>query len=86
LSYRVELHRSVMRALERLPARDVTRVQKQIDALETNPRPPGVKRLRGKDSWRMRIGDYRLFYLVFDRQRLVLVERLERRMSTTYVL
>lgn len=86
MSYRVEVHRSVLRALERLPADDVARIQKQIDALETTPRPPGVKRLRGKDSWRLRNGESRLFYLVFDRQRFILVERIERRTSTTYVL
>jgi mRNA interferase RelE/StbE len=75
-----------MRVLERLPASDVARIRKQIDALEAHPRPPGVKRLRGKDSWRLRIGEYRLFYLVFDRQQLVIVEKLERRTTTTYVL
>lgn len=86
MSYRVEVHRRVVRKLERLPASDVVRIRRQIDALELDPRPQGVKRLAGGSSWRLRIGEYRLFYLIFDRQQLVIVEQLERRTTTTYVL
>jgi mRNA-degrading endonuclease RelE of RelBE toxin-antitoxin system len=43
-----------------------------------------VKKLRGGVGWRVRVGEYRLIYLIFDRERLIAVEKLERRTTTTY--
>jgi len=35
--------------------------------LAENPRPPGCKKLRGyKDQWRIRVGDWRVVYIVDD--------------------
>jgi mRNA interferase RelE/StbE len=84
LSYRVDVHREVTGALKRLPARDARRIAAAIDELSETPRPPGVKKLKGGIGWRVRVGEYRLIYLLFDRERLVIVEKLERRTTTTY--
>ena len=37
------------------------------------PRPPGCKKLRGCDAWRIRIGDYRAIYKIHDGQLIVTV-------------
>jgi mRNA interferase RelE/StbE len=43
-----------------------------LDELESNPRPPGCQKLRGqKDSWRIRIGDYRVIYTIDDLNNVV---------------
>jgi mRNA-degrading endonuclease RelE of RelBE toxin-antitoxin system len=41
------------------------RIDKLIGRLSEDPRPPGVKMLRGrfKEGWRIRAGEYRLLYL-----------------------
>jgi mRNA interferase RelE/StbE len=84
LSYHVEVHRRVDRALKRLPAREAARVARAILDLRNTPRPPGVKKLAGGAHWRIRVGEYRVIFLIFDREQLVIVERLERRTTTTY--
>jgi mRNA interferase RelE/StbE len=84
LSYRVDVRREVVRALKRLPADDVRRIASAIDDLAETPRPSNAKKLRGGLGWRVRVGEYRLIYLIFDREQLVTVEQLERRTTHTY--
>ncbi|MGH7813917.1 MAG: type II toxin-antitoxin system RelE family toxin [Candidatus Binataceae bacterium] len=57
-----------------------TRLSPHIDALANNPRPPGVKKLKGGDNyWRIRVGDYRLLYEIHDNVLLVLAVRIAHR-------
>lgn len=75
--FRVELSRSAARAFERSPRPERRRVEKAIDTLARNPRPPGklVKAIQGsKDSFlRMRVGNYRIMYEVADANQAVLI-------------
>lgn len=51
-----------------------------IVALAGNPRPPGVKRLRGPtDMWRVRVGDWRILYNIADRELTILVLKIAHR-------
>ena len=84
MSYRVDVRREVVRALKRLPVREAKRIVAAIDDLAETPRPSNVKKLRGGLGWRLRVGEYRLIYLIFDRERLVTVEQIERRTTHTY--
>jgi 1,2-diacylglycerol 3-beta-glucosyltransferase len=44
-----------------------SRIKPKIKALAIEPRPDGVKKLKGKEnSYRIRIGDYRVVYEIFD--------------------
>ncbi|MEH2047734.1 type II toxin-antitoxin system RelE family toxin [Nostoc sp.] len=43
------------------------RIQIQIDDLATEPRPNGVIKLKGEENtYRIRVGDYRVIYDIFD--------------------
>lgn len=41
--------------------------------LESNPRSPDVKKLKGRNAWRIRVGDYRVIYEIHDRELHILV-------------
>ena len=41
--------------------------------LADNPRPPGSIKLKGEDSYRIRVGDYRIIYTIQDDRLIVLV-------------
>ena len=73
MRYRVILPKSAQKELDRLPDDIVNRVLARLAALETNPRPPDVKKLKGRDGWRIRIGDYRVIYEIHDPALQVLV-------------
>jgi mRNA interferase RelE/StbE len=44
-----------------------------LRALESNPRPADVKKLKGRPAWRVRVGDYRMIYEIHDRELVVIV-------------
>jgi mRNA interferase RelE/StbE len=77
VTFRVEFARSAARAFERAPRPERRRLERAIDALARNPRPPGklVKAIRGtKDEFlRLRVGNYRVMYEVIDADGVVLI-------------
>jgi mRNA interferase RelE/StbE len=79
-SYAVELKPSARKELESLPDTVLARVVRKMEALGSDPRPAGCKKLRGyKDQWRVRIGDWRIVYIIDDPARLVSVTRIAHR-------
>jgi len=42
-----------------------------IGDLEENPRPQGYIKLRGRDGYRIRVGNYRIIYDIFDSQLII---------------
>lgn len=66
MPYTVTLERSAEKELDALPPRIHDRIIKAILALEKNPSPRNVKRLQGREGARIRIGNFRILYLVKD--------------------
>jgi mRNA interferase RelE/StbE len=73
MAYQVILKRSVEKELDALQANIRNRISKRLLALEENPRPSGIKRLQGEESYRLRIGDYRILYTIDDKVQKVFV-------------
>ena len=88
MAYRIELPKDVLRFLDRLSKgspEDYLRIDSAIDALGSEPRPKNAKKLRGRAPlYRLRVGSYRIIYAVFDPDRLVTIEGIGRRTTTTY--
>ena len=73
MNYGVTLPRSVRKTLDRLPDAVVVRIVDRLAELESDPRPADVKKLKGRDAWRIRVGDYRVIYEIHDRVLQILV-------------
>lgn len=70
--YEVTFARSARKELESLSTSVVNRIFPRIEALAKDPRPHGCRKLRGERFlWRIRIGDYRVIYAVYDDKHLV---------------
>lgn len=67
MRYTVIIPRSVQKQLDRLPDDIVERILQRLARLEAQPRPPDVKKLKGRNAWRIRVGDYRMIYEIHDR-------------------
>ncbi len=52
-----------------------TRIDQAIDQLQDDPRPPGCKKLATTESWRIRVGDYRIIYDIADVIRIVTIQK-----------
>jgi len=64
--YQVNLKKSVIKVLEKLPDMVLRRIQKTILALSDIPQPAGFKKLNGRDYYRVHVGDYRILYFIND--------------------
>ena len=73
MSWRVELGRDAKKELARLPAAMQKRVVRALLGLEKEPFPPGCKKLKNRDGWRVRVGDYRILYFANKAARQVIV-------------
>jgi mRNA interferase RelE/StbE len=81
--YKVELTRRAHREFDKLPLTEQERIEAALDRLSDNPRPAGVKKLH-RNICRIRTGDWRIIYAVFDKDKLVLVGKIARRAEDTY--
>lgn len=71
MPYTITLKRSAERELDELSDEIFTRITDLIQELELDPRRPGSKKLRGSNSYRVRVGDYRIIYTIDDRLEIV---------------
>ena len=79
-SYVVEIKLSARKELEALPDNVLSRVIRKMESLGQQPRPAGCKKLKGyKDQWRVRVGDWRLLYVIDDADKLVSITRIAHR-------
>ena len=81
--YRVELTPRAQRGLDDIGGKELERILTAIEKLGETPRPHGKRKLRGPIH-RIRLGDWRIIYAVFDKDKLVLVGKIARRSERTY--
>jgi len=82
--YRVEIaSKRVEKQLDGVHDDYYPRVAAAIDALKNNPRPVGVKKLGGK-VYRIRVGPYRVIYSIHDEEKVVVIDKVDRRKERTY--
>jgi mRNA interferase RelE/StbE len=80
LKYSLEIKQSAQRELDALGDPLFARIDRKILALADVPRPAGCKKLKGyKDHWRVRVGDWRVVYIIDDAAKLVSITRISHR-------
>jgi len=79
--YNLRIKRSAAKELEGVAQKgDRQRLVARIQALSTEPRPPGCEKLSGyADRYRVRQGDYRVVYAVDDGEQIVLIVKIGHR-------
>jgi mRNA interferase RelE/StbE len=73
LPYRLLIRSSAEKELDALPPPVHKRILAKILALQGEPRPMGVKKLRGSEGYRIRVGDYRVIYTIDDRNAAITI-------------
>ncbi|MEH2192988.1 MAG: type II toxin-antitoxin system RelE/ParE family toxin [Nostoc sp.] len=65
--YQIEFTKGAIKQLNKLPINIKERIDVRILDLATEPRPDGVKKIKGdENSYRIRVGDYRIIYEIYD--------------------
>ena len=74
----IEYTKAAAKSLGTLPANVRTTIQAKIEALAVDPYAPNnnVKRLQGMQDYRLRIGDWRVIYSLYNAALIILVVRI----------
>ena len=62
MSWQIDIARDARKELAGLHPQMQLRISKAILALENNPFPSGCKKLKNRDGFRIRVGDYRVLF------------------------
>lgn len=82
MSYEIQISKSASKQIKKLPSEIQERIQVKIDSLAVEPRPDGIKKLKGRENgYRIRVGDYRIVYDIFDDVLLITVVEVGHRSS-----
>lgn len=77
MAFEVVIAESAQRDLRRVPNPFRSTIRGKIDGLAEIPRPRLAIPMKGeaRGQWRLRVGDYRVLYVIDDADRTVLVTR-----------
>ena len=79
-SYRISWKRSAQKELRKLPQQEIQRILRAVEALVGDPYPSGVRKLVGSEqSYRIRIGDYRVVYSIAAAKLIIEIVRVRHR-------
>jgi mRNA interferase RelE/StbE len=78
--YSLEIKHSAQKELDAVDHAVFARLDRKIVALSENARPAGCKKLKGSvDTWRVRVGDWRVVYTIDDKAKVVTITRVAHR-------
>ena len=71
---RIEVSATAEKQIRKLTRDDQIRLLRAIRVLETEPRPSGARKVRGyEDTFRIRVGVYRILYRIEQRRVLIVI-------------
>ena len=81
MSYRIVISKRALKELELIPSKINSQVISTINNLSLEPRPPGCRKLKGQQEyfWRVRIGNYRVIYVIEDVIKIIQIRRIAHR-------
>jgi len=73
------IEKAAQKSLAEIPQPHQDQIISSIEQLAKAPRPRGVRKLTGRDAWRIRVGDYRVLYEIDDDRLVILIVRVGHR-------
>lgn len=71
MSYTLDFSKQALKELGKINEPFYSNIKEAIFNLTENPRPNGYKKLKGRDGYRIRIGNYRVIYDIFDTELII---------------
>ncbi len=78
--YRIDWKPSALKELRNIDQQFIPRIIEAVEALAENPLPDGVRKIQGGNhSYRIRIGDYRIIYQLYEKYLIIEIIRIRHR-------
>lgn len=71
--YKIKIKKTALKAIRKIPTKDIKSILRIINGLSINPRPYGVQKLNNQERYRVRSGNYRILYQIEDNVLTVMV-------------
>jgi len=86
MNCQVRVGKRVRKAMRRFPRQDQARIVAVLRALADKPRPASCQPVKmvERGTYRLRVGNYRIIYVILDDERVITVARVTRRSEDTY--
>lgn len=62
--YNIEWKEHALQNIEKLESSIARRIIKKVEELSENPFSKDIKKLKGRDDFRLRVGDYRIIFSI----------------------
>ncbi len=80
MKYKVEVVPSAKKSLKNIESQYINKILQRIDLLEIDPRHQGTIKMSGKENtYRTRVGKYRIVYEIYEKKVLVVVVNIDHR-------
>ncbi len=80
MTYTIEFRPNVLKNIKNFPRRDLVRIKKKIEALGTNLPDPGTTKMKGNNPFhKIRSGNYRIIYQIYNDKLVILVVKIGHR-------
>jgi len=71
--YHIVIETKAARMLTKIPKAIVQKIVAKLDLLQNHPNIPNIKKLKGREGFRLRVGNYRILYLADDSQKKIFI-------------
>ena len=80
VQYLIKFSRSAEKSIAKLPEKMRLKIIEEIVALKYDPKPHGYKKLKDRnDTYRIRVGDYRVVYEIHDGTLFITIIKIDHR-------
>lgn len=78
--YKITFEKNAKKEFDKLPLSIAHRIIKTVRSLAENPRPAKCIKLHGRENqYRVRVGDYRVLYIIKDNDLIVVIIKISHR-------
>lgn len=85
MSWIVRIAARARKELKKFPRKDSHRIIEVMASMAVSPYQGDIEKMAGEiNSWRRRVGSYRIFYEISAPEKIIKIFRIERRTSSTY--
>ena len=85
MSWQVIVDSYARKYLRKLPISDAGRIATALQEFSVNPYSGDIEKLKDEDdTWRRRVGSYRILYEIYASRKTVYISGIKRRTSKTY--
>lgn len=86
INWELRIRDRIWRDIEKFPSKYKEKIVEIIEKeIAVNPYFGDIEKMKGEEnSWRRRIGVYRVFYEIIPSEKVIYIFRIERRTSKTY--